>query len=195
MLEGIGMWAARWGARVSSRLVTVSVAVVMIVVGGWDGVEIPVGAGVGVGGWAVPANASSAGTWAWPTGSRVVLRPFQAPANDYGPGHRGLDVEATIGGPVLAPADGVVAFAGSVAGRGVVTIDHGGGLVSTLDSVTPTMAAGHVVSRGQPVGVAAVGHCPASAPCLHLGARLDDRYVDPRPYLGAPTWPVLLPVR
>lgn len=124
----------------------------------------------------------------------MVLRPFEAPANDYGPGHRGLDVAATIGGPALAPADGVVAFAGPVAGRGVVTIDHGDGLVSTLDSVTPTVATGAVVSRGGQVGVVTAGHCPASAPCLHLGARIDGRYVDPRPYLGTAAWPVLLPL-
>ncbi|WP_200919387.1 murein hydrolase activator EnvC family protein [Curtobacterium sp. Leaf261] len=134
------------------------------------------------------------GRWAWPTGSRVVLRPFEPPANDYGPGHRGLDVAATIGGPALAPADGHVAFAGQVAGRGVVTIDHGGGLVSTIDSVAPTVGAGDSVVRGQGVGTVTVGHCPASAPCLHLGARIDDRYVDPRPYLGTPAWPVLLPI-
>jgi len=131
--------------------------------------------------------------WAWPTGTRVVGRPWEAPANDYAAGHRGIDVPATLGAGAATVDDGTVAFAGSVGGRPVVTVDHGGGLVSTLDSVTPTVAAGDVVEQGDLVGTVAVGHCPASAPCLHLGARLDGRYVDPTPYLPAAEWPVLLP--
>lgn len=131
--------------------------------------------------------------WVWPTGSRVVSRPWEAPADDYAAGHRGLDVPAAIGDAAVAVDDGTVTFAGSVAGRGVVTIDHGSGLRSTLDSVTPTVTARDTVAQGDTVGRVAVGHCPASEPCLHLGARLDDRYVDPTPYLPAAEWPVLLP--
>ncbi len=85
--------------------------------------------------------------WVWPTGSRVVDRPWEAPDGDYGPGHRGIDVAAALGTPAVAVDDGTVTFAGQVAGRGVVTIDHGSGLVSTLDSVVPTVAAGQVVTR------------------------------------------------
>ncbi|WP_185017128.1 M23 family metallopeptidase [Curtobacterium sp. ZW137] len=131
--------------------------------------------------------------WMWPTGSRVVERGWEAPADDYSAGHRGIDVAAPLGLPAAAVDDGVVAFAGSVGGRPVVTIDHGSGLVSTLDSVTPLVAKGDAVRKGDPVGAVAVGHCPATAPCVHLGARLDDRYVDPTPYLPAAEWPVLLP--
>lgn len=131
--------------------------------------------------------------WVWPTGTRVVSRPWEAPAGDYAAGHRGLDVPAAIGDAAVAVDDGVVTFAGPVAGRSVVTIEHGGGLRSTLDSVTPTVASGDTVEQGDTVGRVAVGHCPASDPCLHLGARLDDRYVDPTPYLPAAEWPVLLP--
>ncbi|OIH93853.1 hypothetical protein BIU90_06655 [Curtobacterium sp. MCBA15_001] len=145
-----------------------------------------------------PANALAAqvpdpAPWVWPTGSRVVERPWEAPDGDYGPGHRGIDVAAPLGTPAVAVDDGTVTFAGQVAGRGVVTIDHGSGLVSTLDSVVPTVTAGQQVARGSDVGTVAVGHCPASAPCVHLGARLDDRYVDPMPYLPRAEWPVLLP--
>lgn len=131
--------------------------------------------------------------WVWPTGVRVVERPWQAPDGDYGAGHRGIDVPAALGTPARAVDDGVVTFAGSVAGRGVVTIDHGDGLRSTLDSLAPSVATGDRVTQDAVVGTVAVGHCPASAPCLHLGARLDDRYVDPTRYLPAAAWPVLLP--
>jgi len=131
--------------------------------------------------------------WVWPTGSRVVERPWDAPADDYAAGHRGIDVAAPLGTTAVAVDDGVVTFAGAVGGRPVVTIDHGAGLVSTLDSVQPSVARGDVVGQGDPVGLVAVGHCPAADPCLHLGARLDGRYVDPTPYLSAAAWPVLLP--
>ncbi len=93
----------------------------------------------------------------------------------------------------MAVADGSVAFAGQVAGRGVVTIDHGGGLVSTLDSVAPLVRVGDVVEQGAAVGTVTVGHCAASAPCVHLGARRDDRYLDPLTFLPQAAWPVLLP--
>lgn len=131
--------------------------------------------------------------WDWPTNTRVVQRPWEAPTSDYGPGHRGLDVAAPPGTPVVAPDAGTVAFAGPVGGRSVVTVDHGDGLVSTLDPVEPTVRKGDPVERGQRVGTVGRGHCAAATPCLHLGARVDGRYVDPLPFLTPAEWPVLLP--
>jgi murein DD-endopeptidase MepM/ murein hydrolase activator NlpD len=131
--------------------------------------------------------------WVWPTGSRVVERAWEAPSSDYAAGHRGVDVPAALGSAASAVDDGTVVFAGAVGGRTVVTIDHGDGLVSTLDSVTPLVAAGDEVVQGTPVGRVSVGHCPSSAPCLHLGARIDGHYVDPMAYLPPAEWPVLLP--
>ncbi|HEV2929927.1 MAG TPA: peptidoglycan DD-metalloendopeptidase family protein, partial [Propionibacteriaceae bacterium] len=61
----------------------------------------------------------------WPlAGTPEVIRGFAAPEHDYGPGHRGVDLAARAGEPVLAAAAGMVAYAGSVGGRGVVSIDH-----------------------------------------------------------------------
>ncbi|QWS34302.1 M23 family metallopeptidase [Curtobacterium sp. L6-1] len=131
--------------------------------------------------------------WDWPTRTRVVQRPWEAPTSDYGPGHRGLDVAAPPGTPVVAPDAGTIAFAGPVGGRSVVTVDHGDGLVSTLDPVEPTVRKGDPVERGQRVGTAGPGHCASATPCLHLGARVDGRYVDPLPFLTPAEWPVLLP--
>lgn len=139
------------------------------------------------------AATRAAEPWVWPTGTRVVERGWEPPSDDYAAGHRGIDVAAPIGTLADAVDDGTVAFAGSVGGRSVVTIDHGGGLVSTLDSVQPLVAAGDDVRQGDPVGRVSVGHCPATAPCLHLGARVDGRYMDPVPYLPPAEWPVLLP--
>ncbi len=141
----------------------------------------------------VAAEDDPASPWVWPTGTHEVVRPWEAPADEYAAGHRGIDLAAPLGAPTVAVADGTVSFAGQVAGRGVVTIDHGDGLASTLDSVEPSVSTGETVQQGAAVGVVAVGHCPATDPCVHLGARVDGRYVDPLPFLPPAAWPVLLP--
>src|SRR5215207_5555362 len=62
--------------------------------------------------------------WVWPVAPFRLARPFVAPPHEYGPGHRGIDLDLLGGTAVRAPADGVVAFSGGVAGRGILTIDH-----------------------------------------------------------------------
>ncbi|UOY01544.1 M23 family metallopeptidase [Blastococcus sp. PRF04-17] len=81
---------------------------------------------------------------------------------------------------MLAAGDGVVVFAGMVAGRPVVSIDHPTGLRTTYEPVDPSVGAGQRVSRGAVIGTLRGGHagCPAAA-CLHWGLRRGDRYLDP----------------
>lgn len=133
----------------------------------------------------------AAGAWLWPVPPGAVERPFDPPAHAYGAGHRGVDLAASPGDAVLAPADGVVRFAGMVAGRPVVSIDHGDGLVSSFEPVEPAVAEGEAVARGDRIGTLLSGHGDGSA--LHLGARLGGAYVDPLPLLGRER-PVLLPL-
>ncbi|WP_229874938.1 murein hydrolase activator EnvC family protein [Amycolatopsis deserti] len=119
----------------------------------------------------------------WPLSPRpVVVRPFQEPSGPYGPGHRGVDLAAAPGQQVLAAGPGVVVFAGLVAGRPVVSIDHDGGLRTTYEPVAPTVPAGTQVWRGQPIGVVEAGHprCPVEA-CLHWGVRRGEEYLSPLP--------------
>jgi len=128
--------------------------------------------------------------WAWPLAAARLVRPFTAPAHAYGPGHRGVDLTGV--GAVRAPADGVVAFRGTVGDRGVVTIDHGAGLVSTLEPVREAPPPGTVVSRGE--GLAALdtgGH--AEPGTLHLGVRRHGAYINPLLLLGGLSRAVLLP--
>lgn len=133
--------------------------------------------------------------WAWPLAPHpVVVARFAAPAGPYSPGHRGVDLAAAVGARVLSSGRGVVAFAGRVAGRGVVSVDHPGGLRTTYEPVTATVSRGDPVAAGTLLGVLeAVGsHCTPAA-CLHWGLRRGGRYLDPLSLLG-PVRVRLLPV-
>jgi murein DD-endopeptidase MepM/ murein hydrolase activator NlpD len=74
----------------------------------------------------------------------------------------------------------VVTFAASLAGRGVVTIDHDGDLSTTYEPVTPTVTAGTQVHGGEQIGTVVPGHpgCPVPA-CLHWGVRRGAEYLNP----------------
>lgn len=132
---------------------------------------------------AVPGIATAAGTWTWPIVGPVV-RGFDPPGSPYGSGHRGIDVAAAVGTPVLAPAPGVVSFAGSVGGRLYVTIDHGGTLLSTSSFLSRVLVRrGDVVAQGEAIGLSGTGHPRDASPSLHFGVRLNGLYVNPMDYL------------
>lgn len=119
--------------------------------------------------------------FAWPLSPPpVVTRPFDPPATEYGPGHRGADLSGTPGQRIRAAGVGVVVFAGQVAGRGVVSVDHDGGLRTTYEPLRPSVSAGDQVFQGQVIGALLAGHagCPAPA-CLHWGVRRGSEYLDP----------------
>ena len=118
--------------------------------------------------------------------------PFVAPPHAYGPGHRGIDLRPTADESVRAPAAGVVAFAGPVAGRGVLTIDHGNGWVSTLEPIDASVGVGASIGAGAPVGTLTRGGHAANGD-LHFGVRLHGEYVNPLLLLGGVPRAVLLP--
>ena len=154
-----------------------------------------VGASVG-GSPAVPAAATppaaQLGVWSWPvSGAHALARPYVAPAGPYGAGHRGVDIRAPEGAAVVAPADGVVHFAGFVVNRPVLSLEHADGVLSSFEPVQTPLVAGDRVTRGQVIGTLLPGHC-ASA-CLHLGVRVDGSYVNPLLFLGGVGWSVLYP--
>ncbi|MTH69192.1 peptidoglycan DD-metalloendopeptidase family protein [Agromyces bracchium] len=132
--------------------------------------------------------------WVWPVGPPVlVIEPFRAPPTPYSAGHRGIDLTAAPGGTVVATAPGVVSFAGPVAGRGVLSIDHGDGVVSSIEPVDAAVAAGDAVRAGEPVAtVATGGHCDGE--CIHLGVRVHGEYVSPLRWFGGVPRAVLLPM-
>ena len=133
-----------------------------------------------------PATAATAAPdWRWPLEPRPpVVAFFDAPDGPYAAGHRGVDLLGFAGQPVTSVAAGHVTFAGSVAGRGVVVVDHGG-VRSTYEPVVARVRAGDRIEAGQRLGTltGTASHCLPSA-CLHLGAKTVDGYLDPLRLLG-----------
>jgi murein DD-endopeptidase MepM/ murein hydrolase activator NlpD len=126
-------------------------------------------------------------------GDAEIVRAFSAPAQHWSAGHRGVDLAAPDGAEVLAPAAGVVTFAGTVVDRGVVTVSHADGLRSTVEPVEPSVRPGQPESQGDVIGHLQPGHCPGRT-CLHWGVRRGEDYVDPTRLLRAPGPTVLLPL-
>jgi murein DD-endopeptidase MepM/ murein hydrolase activator NlpD len=94
--------------------------------------------------------------------------------------HRGVDVGAPEGSPILAAADGVVRRAGSRGGYGnAVEIDHGDGTTTLYAHAAELLVReGDRVRRGQEIArVGATGR--ATGPHLHFEVRKDDRAVSP----------------
>ena len=123
--------------------------------------------------------------WAWPLVPARVVSQYDPPALDWSAGHRGIDLAAGPGASVRAVAAGTVAFAGSVAGVGTVSIEHGT-VRSTYQPVRSTLRVGDEVWAGAVIGTVAgqLAHCPDT--CVHLGARTTTGYLDPMALLGRP---------
>lgn len=133
---------------------------------------------------AVPRMTEPSGDRSWPLAGRpLVVRGWEPPPGPYGPGHRGVDLAAPAGAPVLAAASGTVVFAGQVAGRGVLSVEVAGSgdppLRFTYEPVRAQVGTGDEVTAGQPVAVAGPGPSHCAAGCLHWGLRRGDVYLDP----------------
>ncbi len=124
---------------------------------------------------ATPATAE--GTGQLPLAGTVVTG-FDPPDVAWGAGHRGVDLSGSPEDTVVAPAGGVVIFAGVVAGRPVVVVSHGE-LRSTLEPVEASVPVGTRVSAGDPVGVLVAGHACSAPACLHWGLKRGEDYLDP----------------
>ena len=101
--------------------------------------------------------------------------------------HSGLDFRGPMGAPIHAAADGTVSFAGTKAGYGnCLEISHGNGMVTRYAHLSAYRArVGQAVAAGDVVG--AIGNTGRSTgPHLHFEVRIDDRAVNPRPFLERP---------
>ena len=114
-----------------------------------------------------------------------VVRPFEPPATRWGPGHRGVDLGAFDGAIVGAAGAGTVTYAGTLAGRGVVTVTHGA-LRTTYEPVDPLVVVGEHVSAGEAIAMLEPGHAGTELPdaVLHWGLLRGETYLDPLLLLG-----------
>lgn len=134
----------------------------------------------------------------WPVPNPQVERAYEPPPAPWTAGHRGVDLAGKPGQPVRAVGPGRVSFAGTVAGRGVLSIELSGTggppLRTTYEPVRPAVSVGERVTEGQHVATLQAGpsHC-RPAVCLHWGLRRGEAYLDPLSLLhGEPS--ILLPV-
>ncbi|MFZ2444178.1 MAG: M23 family metallopeptidase, partial [Ilumatobacteraceae bacterium] len=92
-----------------------------------------------------------------PPVSAVITVPYVQPACAYCSGHRGIQYAVATGTPVTAVSDGVVVFAGAVAGTRYVVVLHPDGMRATYGMLaSASVRSGEVVHVGQVVGLSAV---------------------------------------
>jgi murein DD-endopeptidase MepM/ murein hydrolase activator NlpD len=98
--------------------------------------------------------------------------------------HRGLDLAARRGTPVIATADGVVVFSGRDGGFGrVVKLSHGFGYITVFGHLEKILVhPGDEVRRGDTIGL--LGSSGRSTgPHLHYEVHVDGRAVNPLYYI------------
>ncbi|MDO5032500.1 M23 family metallopeptidase [Corynebacterium sp.] len=117
--------------------------------------------------------------------AQAVLRGFDKPEKNWLPGHRGVDLALPIGAEVRAAGSGTVHFAGSVAGKPVVSILHSDGLRTTYEPVFARVRKGDGITEGDVIGTLAPPVDGSEG--LHWGALVGpDDYIDPLSLLDAP---------
>lgn len=107
-----------------------------------------------------------------------LLDGFQAPAQPWGAGNRGIDYDVAAGVDVRASADGVALFAGQAGGSLHVTLAHADGLRTSYSFLASlAVAEGAEVPAGHVLG--------STGGPLHFGVRDGDgTYLDPLALLG-----------
>ncbi|MFD1788903.1 peptidoglycan DD-metalloendopeptidase family protein [Sphingomonas floccifaciens] len=125
---------------------------------------------------------SAPGRFVWPVRGAIVSR--------FGPGrsgerNNGIKIAVPIGTPVLAAADGVVAYAGSdvAAFGGLVILKHGTGLTTVYGHASQLLVTrGQAVKKGQRIALSGnTGF--ADRPELHFEVRNGRTPVNPSSYL------------
>lgn len=113
-----------------------------------------------------------------------VVADFDPPSSPWGAGHRGVDLLGTHGQPVRSALPGRISFAGVLAGRGVMVVDHGA-TRTTYEPVAGSREVGESVAAGAVIGTLQLGgsHCFPRA-CLHWGWLKGETYLDPLRLVG-----------
>jgi murein DD-endopeptidase MepM/ murein hydrolase activator NlpD len=108
------------------------------------------------------------------------------PFNGRGAMHAGIDFKGAMGSPIFAAADGRVTFAGVKSGYGkAIEITHGNGMLTRYAHLSRIdVRVGQPVAAGATIGgLGSTGR--STGPHLHFEVRINDRAVNPRPFLEA----------
>ncbi|MEA2361093.1 MAG: hypothetical protein QOD71_238 [Thermoleophilaceae bacterium] len=138
---------------------------------------------------AAPARAD----WIWPVRGEVIT-PYRNGDDPYAAGqHRGIDIAADPGTPVVAAAGGEIRFSGTAGSSGLtvsIRTDDGVYDTSYLHLSTTAVRTGERVAAGQRIGaVGTTGVRSAERPHLHFGVReagSRHAYHDPLAFLPPP---------
>lgn len=125
-------------------------------------------------------SGTARGTYLLPLNGHVTLERLYSAANpDWTPGHRGVDLYAGLGAPVIAPANGTVVIARIIVNRPVMAIAHADGIRTTFEPVIAELPEGAPVRAGQVIGT--VGQGPGhSEGIIHWGAKTGPHsYINP----------------
>jgi len=106
------------------------------------------------------------------------------PFNGEGAFHSGVDISASVGSRVIAPADGFVTFADYYGGYGrAVILDHGRGISTRYGHLASfAVVAGQYIHRGDTIGYVGLSG-RSTGPHLHYEVRINDTPVNPYKYL------------
>ncbi len=108
------------------------------------------------------------------------------PFNGRGAMHAGIDFKGAMGSPIYAAAGGRVTFAGRKAGYGnAIEVSHGNGMMTRYAHLSRIdVKPGQRVAAGSTIGgLGSTGR--STGPHLHFEVRINDRAVNPRPFLEA----------
>lgn len=123
-------------------------------------------------------------TLLWPLqGGGIISSHFGLRGDNV---HKGLDIAAPTGTPILAAADGRVTYADWAGTYGMlVEIDHGGGIVTRYAHASAIrVEAGQRVTAGQHIAdVGSTGR--STGPHLHFEVEVNGEVVDPLTWLSA----------
>jgi len=123
----------------------------------------------------------------WPVYGRLMSTygSRMDPFSGEGKFHSGVDLQAPMGTPVKASADGVIMIAGWSGGYGkMVLVDHGNGMQTMYAHLSRVYTVpGQEVRQGQIVGYSgSTGR--STAPHLHYEVRVGGTPINPYPYLS-----------
>ena len=106
------------------------------------------------------------------------------PFNGEGAFHSGIDISASVGQAVVAPADGIVLYADFLGGYGrAVMIEHGHGISTRYGHLASfAVSPGQQVHRGDTIGFVGLSG-RSTGPHLHYEVRINDTPVNPYKYL------------